>query len=131
MWRQRSRVEWLVSKDLNTKFFHASTVIWWNINSIMTLQMEDNSWVIGRTPIGDSLIQYFTQLFDSTNPYLPFDLANLISPVIVQGDSLLLDSIPMPMKIYDMDKSMESNKAPRHNGLPVLFLQRILAYYWS
>ncbi|KAB1210113.1 hypothetical protein CJ030_MR6G003921 [Morella rubra] len=50
----------------------------------MSIQMEDNSWVTGRTAIGDSLIQYFTQLFDSTNPSLPSDFANLISPVIVK-----------------------------------------------
>lgn len=42
LWQQRSRIEWLVSKDLNTKFFHLSTVIRRNRNSIQSLQLNSN-----------------------------------------------------------------------------------------
>lgn len=36
LWQQRSHVEWLVSKELNTKFFHMSTVVRRNQNSILS-----------------------------------------------------------------------------------------------
>lgn len=51
-------VDWLVSKDLNTKFFHMSTMVRRNWNSIVTLQPEDHSWLTGRKAISDSLVSY-------------------------------------------------------------------------
>lgn len=45
LWCQRSRVEWLVSKDLNTKFYHLSRGIRRNQNSLITIQSFGNNWV--------------------------------------------------------------------------------------
>lgn len=113
LWKQRSRVEWLVSKDLNMKFFHMSTVVRRNRNSIITLKGDDNSWLIGRKAIGHSLVLHFGQLFGSTNPSTPLDLANLISPVISSNDWSLLDSIPTDDEILATIKSMGSTKSMR------------------
>lgn len=59
LWKQRSMVDWLVPKDLNTKFFRMSTMVRRNWNSIVTLQPEDHSWLTGRKAISDSLVSYF------------------------------------------------------------------------
>lgn len=127
LWKQRSRVEWLVSKDLNTKFFHMSTVVCRNWNSIITLQGEDNSWLAGRKAIGDSLVNRIGQLFGSSNPSIPLDLANHISLVISSEDWSLLDTIPTGDEILLTIKSMGSTKAPGPDGLPILFFKK----YWG
>lgn len=63
LWPQRSRVEWLVSKDLNTKICNASMVIRRNRNSILSLQLDDLSWTTGRQNVGNTITTYFEQFF--------------------------------------------------------------------
>lgn len=107
-----------ISKDLDTKFFYISTVIHQNRNSIISLQLNDNCWTTGRKNIGDSFINYFAQLFQSSDLSIPFDLVNLIS--------LILDTILTAEENHHTVLSMGSSKAPRPNGLPVLFFKE----YW-
>lgn len=52
LWRQKSRVAWLTSSDLNTKFFHASAVIRRFRNQITELKRGPNEWLSGRDTIG-------------------------------------------------------------------------------
>lgn len=47
-WKQKSRVEWLVSSDLNTDNFHASTVTCRCRNQIVRLKDVDGHWFSGR-----------------------------------------------------------------------------------
>lgn len=62
LWKQRYRVAWLVSKDLNTKFFHMSTIVCRNRNTILTPQVDDGSLIRGRVAIGDALVPHFYHL---------------------------------------------------------------------
>lgn len=45
LWKQKSRVSWLSSSDLNTKFFHASIVIRRCRNQIVELKNESGEWI--------------------------------------------------------------------------------------
>lgn len=117
-------MEWLVSKDLNTKYFHMSMLVRRNRNSFVTLQTEDNSWLMGHKAIEDSLVNYFGQLFCSLNPSIPLNLANLISLVISSEDWSMLDTIPIGDEIFQIIKSMGSTKAPCPNGILVLFFKQ-------
>lgn len=51
---------------------------------------------------------------------------NLISPVIEQEESLLLEIVPLAEEIFDIVKSMGATKAPDPDGLPPLFFKE----YW-
>ncbi|KAM1152337.1 hypothetical protein ACFX2J_034792 [Malus domestica] len=44
-WHQRSRVKWLREGDLNTSFFHQSTLQRRRRNTILKLKAEDGQWV--------------------------------------------------------------------------------------
>lgn len=117
----------MVSKDLNTNFFHISTVVRCNRNSIFTLQNDDGTWISGRAIIGSCFSSHFHDLFCTSDSVLPFDLVGLISPVITQSDGAILDSIPTGEEIFGNVKSLGSTKAPGPNGLPTLFYMT----YWD
>lgn len=69
-WRQKSRVEWLVSSNLNTRYFHASTVTRRCHNQIPRLKQSDGSLVTGWSMIGNSLVAYFQELYSSSLVFL-------------------------------------------------------------
>jgi hypothetical protein len=45
LWKQKSRELWLTCKDLNTKFFHASTVNRRRFNSVPMLKNNSGQWL--------------------------------------------------------------------------------------
>ncbi|XP_075481174.1 uncharacterized protein LOC142521884 [Primulina tabacum] len=45
MWFQKSREEWIVSGDINTKFYHASTMVRRSRNKIGALMGDNGEWV--------------------------------------------------------------------------------------
>lgn len=69
---------------------------------------------------------FFEQLFRTSNPSIPLDLVDLISPVISPTDFATLDTIPTANEIFLVLKSIGSLKALGADGLSVLFYQE----YW-
>jgi hypothetical protein len=55
LWRNKSREQWLTCKDLNTKFFHLSTLIKRRRNAIDFLKLPTGAWISDRQTIGDTL----------------------------------------------------------------------------
>jgi hypothetical protein len=68
LWKQKSIVQWLTAPDLNTKFFHLSTIIRRRKNSIDFLKNNQNNWISGRQEIGTCFTEFFKCLFTSTSP---------------------------------------------------------------
>jgi hypothetical protein len=62
-WKNKSRETWLTCKDLNTKFFHTSTLIKRRRNAITTLKLPSGAWVSDRASIGSSFTNHFSSLF--------------------------------------------------------------------
>lgn len=85
--------------------------------------MNNNDWITGRDNIENSFLDYVTHLFQTFAPSIPFDLVNLISLVIEQEESLLLEIVPSAEEIFDIVKSMGTTKAPGPDGLPPLFFK--------
>ena len=63
LWRQKSRVTWLTTSDLNTKFFHITTLVRRRRNQICFLKNNSGSWVQGNEAIGTSFSSIFLELF--------------------------------------------------------------------
>lgn len=77
LWKQKSRVTWLSSSDLNTKFFHASTIIRRCRNQILELKNGGGEWISGRNSIGRELMEFYSSLYNTDSPIIPLDLENL------------------------------------------------------
>lgn len=84
LWKQKSRVSWLSSSDLNTKFFHASTVIRRCRNQIVELKKGSEEWISGRSSLGNELVEFYSALYKSKNSDIPSDLENLVSVTITE-----------------------------------------------
>lgn len=63
LWHQKSRSTWLTTRDLNTKFFHLSTIIWRRRNSIESLKSAAGSWIHGRDEVGSYIVYHFQAVF--------------------------------------------------------------------
>lgn len=117
LWRSKSRVTWLTTKDLNTKYFHTSTIIRRRRNAIEFLKMADGVWLSSREEIGDYITRYFQDLYRSTNPQIHEDLKGLISPILSEEENELLCRIPSAEQIKATISSMGSYKAPGSDGM--------------
>ncbi|KAK2643437.1 hypothetical protein Ddye_025200 [Dipteronia dyeriana] len=66
-WKQRAKVEWLRSGDRNTKFFHSNALARKARNRIQGLMDDDGVWKDSRTNIKRIAVQYFNDIFCSSN----------------------------------------------------------------
>jgi hypothetical protein len=75
LWRSKSRETWLTCRDLNTKYFHTSTLIRRRANAVNFLKLESGIWVSSRDEIGGNLISHFSNLFITSNPTIEIENA--------------------------------------------------------
>jgi hypothetical protein len=127
LWKQKSQELWLTSNDLNTKFFHASTVIRRRYNSISSIKMENGLFLNNRNDIDLYFSEYFQNLFTSSNPSFDDELDSLFSPVISDAENNSICSIPDESKIRKAISQLGLTKAPGPDGFTGLFLKT----YWK
>ncbi|GLT66683.1 hypothetical protein SLA2020_390370 [Shorea laevis] len=127
LWKHKSRVTWLTTKDLNTKFFHLSTIIRRRRNAIEFLKTAEGVWLGERREIGDHFLNVFKSLYRSSFPNFPRDLEGLITPVISEAENFALCQVPDEAEVLAALKSMGSYKAPGPDGMTALFFK----HYWS
>lgn len=87
LWKSKSCVQWLTSPDLNTKFFHASTIIWRRRNNIEALKERTGNWHYARDDIGSLFPDHFQSLYSSLDPMLSNELAEIIAPSISEEEN--------------------------------------------
>ncbi|GLT54477.1 hypothetical protein SLA2020_276710 [Shorea laevis] len=127
LWQQKSRELWLTCKELNTKFFHASTVNRRRFNSVSLLKNNDGAWLKNRSDIGDYFCSYFANCFTTSNPSLDMELDSLFPPCISDDDNSLLCAIPEELEIYHAVSHLGRTKAPGPDGMTGLFYTT----YWQ
>lgn len=84
IWTQKSKITWLATLDINTRFFHLSTIIRMCKNNIEILKNDTRQWIQERRNIGTYIIGYFQRLFSSSCVEEAGLLKDLIQPVISQ-----------------------------------------------
>ena len=71
LWKQKLRVQWLTSLNLNTKFFHVSTIIKRRKNAIDFLKNDNNEWLSDRNDIGSCFVNFFSKSLYFYYPLIP------------------------------------------------------------
>ena len=78
MWHQRSRNSWLKAGDKNTTFFHTKASNRFQRNLIDRVLVGDNIWQQDEKQIGRIFIEYYEQLFTSSQPQVEVELLEAI-----------------------------------------------------
>ena len=94
LWKEKARTKWHTLIELNTRFFHLSTVIKRRRNSIDFIKNDEGHWIFGRYNIGRCFEQFYRSLFSSSHPSIPNDLDDIISPYLSDEDREMLVPIP-------------------------------------
>ncbi|XP_073019412.1 uncharacterized protein [Primulina eburnea] len=63
LWYQKSREDWIVSGDRNTKFYHASTMVRRSKNKIEALMEENGDWITEEDRLKIKVQDFYTSLF--------------------------------------------------------------------
>ena len=123
VWRQRARSYGFNMKDLNTKFFHASTVYKRKKNEILQVFIN-GSRVRGVSNLKHEVRNYFVQRFKQQQiPAFDFNLDNhqRLSPEQVQ----LLENIPSTEEVQQAVWACGTDKAPGFYGYNFKFIREM------
>jgi hypothetical protein len=126
-WRSNSRETLLKCKDLNTKFYHSTTLIRRRSNVVNFLKTNEGACLSDRVEIGGSFVSHFFSLFSSSRSPIDEDMLSLFALAITEDDNLFLCSIPPEAEVVQALSSLGFTKAPRPDGFTALFFKK----YWS
>ena len=128
-WRQRSRAIWLSAGDKNTKFFHQRATQRKRKNQIRGLFNKIGEWCSDEEQIADTAVEYFQDLFTSSQPE-----DEEIGLVLEAVDQQVTDDINSTlMEPYTGDEvrralyQMHPSKASGLDGMSPFFFQK----FWS
>lgn len=125
IWFQKSRENWIVSGDRNTKFYHAATVVKRTQKRVAGLRNIDDDLITDKGTMKKMMTDYFKDLFSKDNscdisvairgrfPDLSAKSKNEISRPVLDDE--------IKCAIFDMAPL----KAPGPDGLHAMFYQRM------
>lgn len=93
LWRQKSRISWLITTNLNTKLYHLSTTIQRMRNAINFIKLSPSIWSIGQSLIETIFLDYLQNIYASSNPINPGNLENLFKRQISYIENDFLSAI--------------------------------------
>ena len=121
-WKQKSKDDWILFGDGNTKLFHAAVKISRSKNEIVKLIDKDGNTQRSEASKGQAAIQYFKDIFKYSNSedyrYLLRDLPSRVSETM----NHYLTHKVTPDEVKEAVFSIKPNSAPGADGIifPIL-----------
>ena len=122
MWLQRSKTQWAVQGDHNTRFFHSKTNRY-RKNFIHKLRNPNGQWSANNEEVANIIIQYYKELFTSVNPLFPEEVLLTIETWVSAQMNEKLSADFKAWEVHEAMKQMAPLKAPGPNGMPPIFFQ--------
>ena len=123
-WRQKCREEWLKAGDHNTRYFHNCVKGKKIQNRILMLLDEMGGEHFSEGAKGHIAVEYFRDLFMSTNPY---DLESLFEGFQSRVSSDMNNELTAPVSDEEIKRaafSVKGSSAPGEDGLTGVFYQK-------
>ena len=122
-WKQRSRIQWLHSRDRNSAFFHAVTRERRTINKFSVIENSLGQSVFEEEQIVQTISDYYTELFSSQQTPSLHVVDEVLSPLITPEMNEALAKIPDKLEINQAVFSINPDKAPGPDGFSASFYQ--------
>ncbi|XP_061347266.1 uncharacterized protein LOC133292825 [Gastrolobium bilobum] len=124
LWFQKSRHNWIMDGDKNTKFYHLRTVIRRSSNKISRLRCETNQWIENVNELKDHVCSFYKTLFTedieerrwlaSANHWT--SLSNALKDDLIKVTSMA--------EVTKLLNGMNAFKASGLDGFPAIFFQK-------
>lgn len=113
---QKSRSNWILSRDRNTRFFHLYTIIWRRKAKITSLKNVNNCWIDDLEALKIMVNNHFTDLFSFSPVALSND--NMLSghPILSESDNRMLNT-RINLEIWEPIKGIHPYKARGPDGI--------------
>ncbi|GKU90851.1 hypothetical protein SLEP1_g4795 [Rubroshorea leprosula] len=126
LWFMKSKSNWIVDGDRNSKFFHLSTIKHRNHNRIHCLQTSYEDWICDQQAIVDLIKNHFMHLFTSFLDCFYHDsFSNLGVGILESYDLSFLDNPLTNEEIHNALFGLKPFKALGPNGLHPSFFQKL------
>ena len=127
MWHQRSRMQWMMLGDRNTRYFHSKALDRKRKNAISRIMDENGIWHETKEGIANVVVYYFEKLYTTSYPSHILEITDTI-PTKVSSEmnqSLIKDFTKE--EVLAALKQMHPTKAPSPDDMSAIFFQK----YWD
>ncbi|CAN1136889.1 Transposon TX1 uncharacterized 149 kDa protein [Linum perenne] len=121
LWVQKSRSNWAVNGDKNTRFFHLATLKRRVINRIKRLKDEDGVWVEDQLSLMELAVRHFEEVYS-----VPTDVNSKLAGFSNCMSGTDVESLVCHISAEEVQlavKSMGALKAPGKDGFGPIFFQ--------
>lgn len=125
-WRQRAKDHWLMNGDKNTRWFHNKASYRKKKNHIVGMEDRSGQWVSEFRQVEDTISEYFSSLFSSSNPD-PMLIQESLRDVMVSVSDEMNQGLLRPFVTEEVEvaaKQIHPNKAPGPDGLSGSFFHK-------
>ncbi|XP_038988000.1 uncharacterized protein LOC120112515 [Phoenix dactylifera] len=124
LWRKKSRVQWILEGDQNTRFFHQATVIRRHQNRIRVIKDEDGQQSDDHVVIRRVVEGFFRARWTELTGEGSRVVMSLPAVWVLEEETAALIRPVSEREIREAVWSLEGDKAPGLDGFPLVFFRR-------